>query len=245
MLPLLSRASPGMASLETHCAGSRQVPGATSPDEKLEAKLRAQGTRWPPAAWRRPHELQALLAQPLLPGSICSTSVPTAGQSHLSSTPRPSYRHARRERTAHTDTQTRTRVCTHANSSPPPPLLGAAQATEEPGSRAQSMEHLPWPLPKRSSAEEGQVLDPRRRLCLPHRQRLGPLQPPPRSPALLRAASLAQKAEEAPGEVAAETRERPPQQKSPVPAGRMCRRGQERLERKRLSSGPFARRKHV
>lgn len=120
MLPLLSRASPGMASLETHCAGSRQVPGATSPDEKLEAKLRAQGTRWPPAARCWPHQLQAFLAQPLLPGSICSSSVPTAGQSHLSSTPRPSYRHAQRERTAHTDTRTRTRVCTHANSSPPP-----------------------------------------------------------------------------------------------------------------------------
>lgn len=83
------------------------------------------------------------------------------------------------------------------------------------------------------------MLDPRRRLCLPHRQRLGPLQPLLRSPALLGAASSAQKAEKAPGEVAAETLERPPQQNSvPVPAGRMRRRGQERLERKRLSSDP-------
>lgn len=229
-----------MASLEIHCAGSRQVPGATSPDEKLEAKLRAQGTRWPPAARRRPHELQARLDQPLLPGSVCSTSVSTAGQSHLSSTPRPSYRHARRERTAHTDAHTCTRVCTHANSSLPL-LPVAAQATQEPGSRARSIEHLPGLLPKRSSTEEGQVLDPCRRLCLPHCQRLGPLQPRLCSPALLGAASSAQKAEKAPDELATQTRERPTQQNSPVPAGRMRRRGQERLERKRLSSDPSLR----
>lgn len=205
---LLSSASPGTTSLGARRWAQRGTRGSPA-GQRAPARTQGPNT-WPgdplaglPGAGAHP--------DPSPPRSLCSTFLSTARQTHTRSTPRPGCRHARRDGTR---THIRAHACACTSSSPSLLPRGCSGHTGA-SLLHPSIHHRPSPLPG-SSAEAGNVLAPRRQLCC------RTARVPARSPATLPAPR--QRNRRNPKGTAAEDREPPPRQNSPVLRGR-CRRG--------------------